>query len=105
MQWPKDKREKLARMLQARSEEIQHEILKGFDASFDKRLELFDEKILEFLRPLGFRVAKRWEVESHEGMVLFKQSPTHLWFGLSQGMVVSIRKDHAEKILVLGLPG
>jgi hypothetical protein len=106
MQWPKDKREKLAIVIRARSQEILQETLERFvNDPFDKRLEAFDEKIIEFLRPLGFRVAKRWEVESHEGIVLFKQSQTHLFFGLSQGMVVGIRKDHAEKILVLGLPG
>jgi len=101
MQWPKDKREKLARLIKARSEEIKQDILGDSNSYTDK----FDKNVLEFLKPLGFIRSHWWQVESNDTILMLRQSPTHLWFHTIHGLVVKISKEQAEKILVLGLPG
>jgi hypothetical protein len=103
MQWSKDKREKLARMIKARSEEIKQNNLG--DSDEHSYTDKFDRNVLEFLKPLGFRRSHFWQIESNESILMLRESPTHLWFHTIDGLVVVISKEQAEKILVLGLPG
>lgn len=100
MEWTRDIRHKLARHIRELSLKIQTEEFskKGI---FPDMVERTIGRIMERLEPLGFESAnKDWVHEDG----LYKDSPTHLWFEIAQCRIVKIRKDLAEKLLVLGFP-
>jgi hypothetical protein len=107
MNWDRQKREKLARMIAMKCLEIQNHCISHVQITgenWPRILELTDERIMALLGPLGFeRANKDWD-ESHEDVMLFKQSDTHLWFQTAQARIVRIEKTKAERVLVLGLP-
>lgn len=106
MNWTRETRTKLARRIRILSLEIQDEEF-ARPGSFPEKVENTIERIMERLEPLGFKRAnKDWKSEGHEdlGFNLYQDSPTHLWFETAQARVVTISKEDAHKVLVLGLP-
>jgi hypothetical protein len=107
MEWPQSQRRKLARIVKTRSLTIQDEEFRkarGTLLTYGDVLEEVDRRILEELAPLGFtRANKDWELETHSDLMIFKDSPTHLWFETAQARIVKISKEQAEKLLVLGM--
>ena len=108
MEWDAKTRRKLALLVHRKATSIQEEEFhkaRGNLRTYHEILVEVDKRILEVLAPLGFRRAnKDWEHESHTDVMLFKDSPTTLWFATAQGRVVKISKEKAEKVLVLGFP-
>lgn len=106
MEWDIEKRRKLAGLVKNLSWRIQDEELKNARTrrlSFSEVIENTDRRVLERLEPLGFQRANRdWVHESGEEPTIFQQSATHLWFDTTQGRIVKVSKDDAEKVLVLG---
>lgn len=107
MDWPLETRKRLAKLVKDTSLRILFDTQN--DCTIPNRthldvLEWTNEKVLEFLEPLGFiRTKKDWRIEEYGGRVtLFRQSETHLWFETAQGGVVKITKEDAQKVLVLG---
>lgn len=107
MNWDRQTRIRLARMISAKCQEIQNQCIleSRLTGNWPKILELTDERTMNLLEPLGFKRAnKDWEHDALVAFVLFKQSDTHLWFETAQGRIVKIEKTKAERVLVLGLP-
>lgn len=78
--------------------------------SFPVMVERTIDRIMKRLEPLGFeRADGDWEPEFRENLGMghtlnvYRDSPTHLWFETAQSRIVKIHKDHAVKVLVLGL--
>jgi hypothetical protein len=107
MEWPQSQRRKLARLVKTRCLAIQSEEFskaKGTWTTYEDVLDLVDRRVMEELAPLGFtRANKDWELEVHNDLMIFKDSPTHLWFETAQARIVKISKEQAEKLLVLGM--
>lgn len=95
MEWTMDARVKLALMVRDRCMRIEEE--------GDIR-DVVERRIYELLEPLGFQATKDWDIESISDVIIFRDSPTHLWFSAGQGKVVKISKEEAEKVMVLGIP-
>lgn len=111
MEWSQETRHKLARNIKELSLEIQKEELARC-ANFPQAAENTIKRILQRLESVGFQRAHGdFQVEyacylSDKGtsLNLYRDSETHLWFETAQARVVTIRKDKADKLLVLGLP-
>jgi hypothetical protein len=107
MEWTQSHLTKLALIVKTRALTIQDEEFrkaKGKLLTYHEILEEVDRRILEELAPLGFtRANKDWELETHSDLMIFKDSPTHLWFETAQARIVKISKEQAEKLLVLGM--
>lgn len=110
MNWTRETRLKLARIIQELSLEIQREEFsrKGI---FPEMVENTIRRIMEALEPLGFEKANRdWSHLNPEylggghNLRIYRDSPTHLWFETAQCRIVKISKENAEKALVLGFP-
>lgn len=109
MNWTREVRLKLARRIRELSLEIQKEEFARHasgGANFPETVENTIERIMERLAPLGFERANRDWTYLEEGVDamenLYHDSPTHLWFETAQARIVKIRKEDAEKILILG---
>lgn len=100
MNWTLENRRKLADRILELSHKIQSEEF-ARPGDFPEKVEKTIERIMERLEPLGFTKAKGWFLQ--EGN-LYRDSPTHLWFETAQARIVTISKEKAEKLLVLGLP-
>lgn len=111
MEWTREIRRKLALKIRKISLEIQTEEF-AKEGSFPEKVEKTIGRIVERLEPLGFTKAKGFfQVEFGEhirdmnaNIHVYRDSPTHLWFETAQSRIVTISKDDAEKVLVLGLP-
>jgi len=108
MEWDIKTRRKLAHIVKRKALAIQEDEFRNAMKSrltFGEIIDVVDRRILEVLGPLGFqRAEKDWEHESHEEIMIFKPSKTHLWFETAQGRIIKISKKRAEKIVILGLP-
>jgi len=110
MEWTRETRLKLAKMIREVSLEIQGEEFFS-RTNFPDMVERTIGRIMKRLEPLGFEKADRdWEPEFHENLGMgytlnvYKDSQTHLWFETAQSRIVKIKKDLAHKLLVLGFP-
>jgi len=107
MEWTHSQRRKLARLVKTRCLAIQSEEFhkaRGTRTTYEEILKEVDRRVTEELAPLGFtRANKDWEIEVHNDLMMFKDSPTHLWFDTAQARIVKISKEQAEKVLVLGM--
>ena len=111
MEWTRETRRKLALKIRELSLEIQKEEF-AKQGKFPEMVENTIERIMERLEPLGFTKATgRFQMEFGEhirkmdaNIHVYRDSETHLWFETAQSRIVTISKEDAEKLLVLGLP-
>lgn len=66
-----------------------------------------EKKLIELLGSRGFKIHRglTGRLVRVEGRFIYEQSSEHLWFCVARYRVVRIKKEQAEKILVLGLGG
>lgn len=111
MEWTRDTRRKIALTVRRLSLEIQEEEL-ARRGKFPEMVENTIERIMQRLEPLGFKKANGWFQmdfgeyikDMNANIHVYRDSPTHLWLETAQARIVTISKEDAEKLLVLGLP-
>lgn len=102
MRWDFKKRSKLALLVWEKSGLITSDIKASnlIDFRFQR-----DRLTLEYFEKVGFRRVYQWEMDrTPHHPRLFKASKTHLFFLVTTNHVMGVKKNVAEKILVLGLP-
>ena len=110
MEWNKENRLKLARNIRQLAIKIQEEEFSKH-TNFPDMVNKTIQRIMEKLQPLGFERANNdFNMDSGEHLGeghllhIYKESKTHLWFETAQCRIVKIRKELAEKVLILGIP-
>ena len=108
MEWPLEKRAKLALKVRERAISIRdQETLNGRreGLSYEEISRRADERIMDLLGSIGFeRVHEGMELERAGIPMIFRQSETRLLFETVQGKVVSISKDDAIKLDLFEIP-
>lgn len=104
--WTLESRKKMAKMIQKKSVEIERKVWddRVFMDSYDERVAEAHRRILNHFLPLGFEQSHfvQTAIESNDGPMMLVSVGDYLFFHTTQGQVIKINQELAEKFLVLG---
>jgi hypothetical protein len=107
MNWSFQLRSKLARAIQKKSVEIEKNVWQDrvFMDSYDERVAEAHRRILNNFCPLGFESSNFCEtkIESNEEVMMFVSVGEYLFFHTTQGQILKINQEVAEKFLVFSI--
>lgn len=107
MRWTKEARRRVARMVWAKSVEIDDRVRAETGGGLDDYMIERDRLILHHFALLGFCLAgpNEWKYErDYDHPAMFRPNRRHLLVLICTQHILRVEKELAEKILVIGLP-